>query len=140
MYLKVENLHCTNGEFSLHDISFEVESGTILAVGGPNGAGKTTLIKCLFGQIKPVSGRILLNGEDIAKKSPREISRHIAVVSQEIPEPFNFTVRDVISISGYSKDKETISIMEALEKCGTPHLLDRQYSELSGGEKRLVMV
>ncbi|MEM3675928.1 MAG: ABC transporter ATP-binding protein, partial [Thermoplasmataceae archaeon] len=140
MSLRVEGLHCNRGSFSLDEISFEVEDGTVFTIGGPNGAGKTTLINALYGHIRPLRGRITINGNDISKMSPSQVSRLVSVVSQEIPEPFNFTVRDVVSISGYSKAIENISVEDALEKCGIPDLIDRQFAELSGGEKRLVMI
>jgi branched-chain amino acid transport system ATP-binding protein len=59
----------------LHDVSLTVHAGRVLALLGRNGAGKSTCINTIVGFITPRSGRILLDGEDIAKQSPEAICR-----------------------------------------------------------------
>src|ERR1051325_9128584 len=63
------------GLAALNAVSFELPRGEIRAVIGPNGAGKSTFFNCLTGVLRPSSGRILFNGEDITGLSPDRISR-----------------------------------------------------------------
>ncbi len=66
--LAVENLVVNYGAIkALKDISLKVESSSIVTLIGANGAGKTTILRTISGIIKPVSGKIMLNGDDIAK-------------------------------------------------------------------------
>jgi len=60
---------------ALNGVNFEVGRGEIRAVIGPNGAGKSSFFNCLTGVLRPTSGRILFNGEDITGLSPDRISR-----------------------------------------------------------------
>ena len=72
--LKVEGLNAGYGAVNiLWDISFTLEDGEIVAVLGSNGAGKTTMVRAITGMLKPASGSVLFNGEEIAKKNSRMI-------------------------------------------------------------------
>ena len=62
------------GLTALHDVNFAVERGEIRAIIGPNGAGKSTFFNCVTGVLRPTSGRIVLNGEDVAGLPPHVIS------------------------------------------------------------------
>src|SRR5882762_1215485 len=63
------------GLTALNNVNFEIRRGEIRAVIGPNGAGKSTFFNCLTGVLRPTSGRILFNGEDITGQPPNIISR-----------------------------------------------------------------
>lgn len=140
MSLELEHLNFTRGTFSLEDIGLSVPEGSILGIGGQNGSGKSTLLRLMYGFYKPDSGNIRIGNVPLAILSTREISRKIAVVNQEISEPFNFTALDVVKLSGYSRENDSVSPLEAMEMCGITHLSNRIFSELSGGEKRLVII
>lgn len=74
--LKVENLVRTfGGVKAVNGVSFEVAPGELKALIGPNGAGKSTCFNMLMGQLKPTSGKVYLNGENITGRPPREIWR-----------------------------------------------------------------
>lgn len=70
------------GTPALKDVSFKVRRGEFLAIVGQNGSGKTTLIKHLNGLLKPQSGRVLMNGKDIRKEKPSQLSRKVGLVFQ----------------------------------------------------------
>ena len=140
MLLELERLNFHNGTFSIRDVTFPVPRGSILGIGGQNGSGKSTLLKLMYGFYRPHEGEVKLDGIPLKGLSPKEISRKIAVVNQEISDPFNFTALDVVKLSGYSRLNEDITPESALETCGIPHLSGRIFSELSGGEKRLVTI
>ena len=74
--LRTESLSIRFGGLSaLNGVNFEVRRGEIRAIIGPNGAGKSTFFNCLTGVLRPTSGRILFNGENIAGLSSDRISR-----------------------------------------------------------------
>lgn len=72
--LRVENL--SSGYHKdinvLNGVSLEVKKGTITSVLGPNGSGKSTLLKTIYGYLKPFSGRVIYNGEDVTNLPPHE--------------------------------------------------------------------
>jgi iron complex transport system ATP-binding protein len=133
MSLELSNVGLKLGGFFLNEISTEVAPGSILGIGGQNGSGKSTLLKLMYGFLKPHEGFVRLDGKPISKLPPREISRKIAVVNQEISEPFNFTALEVVNLSGYSRADEDSTPLAAMEACGVAHLASRGFSELSGG-------
>ncbi|WP_118133034.1 ABC transporter ATP-binding protein [Oceanicella sp. SM1341] len=74
--LKVEHLAKSfGGVKAVTDVSFEVRAGELKALIGPNGAGKSTCFNMLMGQLKPSSGRVSLDGQDITGHSPRDVWR-----------------------------------------------------------------
>src|SRR5512147_1858177 len=80
----------------LHDISFQLPPGYILAVIGPNGAGKTTLIRALTGIVPVQAGQILIDGRDMKQLSSPERARRIAVVPQARQLPPAFTAWETV--------------------------------------------
>src|SRR5438034_6200418 len=74
--LRTEGLTIRFGGLSaLNGVNFQVQPGEIRAIIGPNGAGKSTFFNCLTGVLKPTSGRILFNGEDITGLPSNAISQ-----------------------------------------------------------------
>ena len=68
--LKVEKLNAGYGPVNiLWDISFTLNDGEIVAILGSNGAGKTTMVRAITGMVKPTSGSVIFNGEEVCKKS-----------------------------------------------------------------------
>ncbi|MBQ6100402.1 MAG: ABC transporter ATP-binding protein [Methanobrevibacter sp.] len=137
-----------DGEEIFSDISFSIDRGDVLCILGPNGTGKTTLIKCLNGLHDIDSGEILINGKNIKKLSFREISKHIGYIPQSHVPSFPFKVLDVVIMgrapylnlgeSPKQKDKEIA--LNALKTLGIEHLKDKEYTNLSGGERQLVFL
>ena len=107
------------GRQVIQDISFEVNSGDILAVLGPNGAGKTTLLRCVMGFLRWQRGRSLLDGEDMRTLSQRALFSKIAYVPQARNSATAYTV------------EETILMGRSGGKC---------CSEISGGELQMVLI
>ncbi len=67
----------------LHDVNLKIEDGTITVFVGPSGCGKTTTVKMINRLIKPTSGKIIINGEDISKKNVISLRRNIGYVIQQ---------------------------------------------------------
>jgi iron complex transport system ATP-binding protein len=137
-----------NGVPVFQDISFSIKPGEIFCLLGPNGCGKTTLLDCILGHLKPGSGEIFLNDNDIINIRPEQIARQIAYVPQSHNKTFPYTVLDVvlmgraayIGMFGKPGEEDVAIAEEALAMVGITRLKDRRYTQLSGGEVQLVMV
>ena len=94
--LKIQNLSVSYGSRRvLHDVSFDVQSGEVLALIGPNGAGKSTLIRAVSGVI-PYAGQIRTNGDDFAALSTLQRAKYIATVPQAVALPPAYTVWETV--------------------------------------------
>lgn len=129
-------------------VSFSVAPGSRLAIIGPNGAGKTSLLRCLYRAAAPVAGRIELDGVNLWNMTAREAAKLIAVVLQEAPADFPFSVRDVVmmgriprrtGIGGWT-DRDREQVAHVLERLDLGHLGKRLFATLSGGEKQRVLI
>ncbi len=76
------------GLAAVDDVSFEIPAGRITGLIGPNGAGKTTLFNVIAGRLRPTSGRVLLEGEDITRLASHERSRRGLARTFQIPHEF----------------------------------------------------
>ena len=137
-----------DGEVIFSDISFSIERGDVLCILGPNGTGKTTLIKCLNGLNEINSGEILINGEDIKGLSFRQISKHVGYIPQSHVPSFPFKVFDVVlmgrapylNLTDSPKEEDGKIALDALKTLGIEGLKDKEYTNLSGGERQLVFL
>jgi len=149
MKLELKNVASGYGLKSvIEDISMEVKSGEVLCILGSNGVGKTTLFKTILGFLKLQKGEILINGESIYNYPPKELAKLIGYVPQAHNPPFPFKVMDVIlmgrvcHIKAFSSPtkKDFDIALNALETLDILYLKDRVYTEISGGEKQLVII
>lgn len=132
----------------LDGLNLNVPRGHITCLMGQNGCGKTTLIDVITGVNRFKSGKVLLNGCDITKMRPAEIAKNAAYVPQLHTVTFPYTVRDMVLMGrtaysgvfgGPKKEDERIA-EEAMAKTGILAYADRPYSNLSGGEIKLVLL
>src|SRR5512145_2121567 len=94
--LKIQNLSVSYGSRRiLHDISFDVQSGEVLALIGPNGAGKSTLIRAASGVI-PYDGHVRTNGDDFSSLAILQRAKYIATVPQAVSLPPAYTVWETV--------------------------------------------
>jgi len=88
-FFEVENLTKRfGGLVAVNNVSFKIERDEIVGLIGPNGSGKTTLIRCILGILKPDSGKVIFNGEDITKRRPWEIVQKGMVGTFQVVKPF----------------------------------------------------
>ncbi|MBE6499172.1 MAG: ABC transporter ATP-binding protein [Methanobrevibacter thaueri] len=130
------------------NINFSIQKGDVLCILGPNGTGKTTLIKCINALYEINSGEILINGENIKKLSYKEISKHIGYIPQSHIPSFPFKVFDVVlmgrapylNLTNSPKEEDKKIALNALKTLGIEDLKDKEYTNLSGGERQLVFL
>ena len=126
---------------ALDGVSFDIEAGEFFGLLGPNGAGKTTLISVLAGLARATSGRVRVNGFDVAADYAAA-RRQLGIVPQELVfDPF-FSVRESLVIqSGYFGVRNNGAwIDELLHHLGLADKADANMRQLSGGMKRRVLV
>ena len=132
----------------INGLNMRVDHGEIMCVLGKNGAGKTTLFRTILGSLPLISGRIEIDQMNMADMSRVQIARRIAYVPQSHVPPFPFTVRQVVEMGRVSHmriyqtpsrhDREAAE--KALSVMGIQDLSERTYTEISGGERQLVLI
>ena len=152
--LSLKNVSYTYGEGTpfeikaLDNVSVDINSGVVTGIIGHTGSGKSTLVQLLNGLLKPTSGQVILDGENIWDK-PKEIAkvRYRVGLVMQYPEYqlFEETVRRDIAyaplnmgLDEYSVEKR---VLEASEFAGVDiEWLDKSPFDLSGGQKRRVAI
>lgn len=142
--LSVKNINVFYGSIqALRDISFHVNEGEIVTLIGANGAGKSTILKTVSGIVRPKTGRILYNGEDITGKSPDKIVKAGIVLVPEGRHVFpNLTVKENLKIGAYLR-RDDLSADFATVYGLFPRLKEREWQlagTLSGGEQQMLAV
>jgi ABC-type branched-subunit amino acid transport system ATPase component len=127
----------------ISDITLSAELGTVTTIIGPNGAGKSTFAKTLVGILKPMSGRILVNGLDITTIPGHEIPRHgLAYVPQNDNVFKRLTVRENLEVGGFAaKGGTSVRMTEILgifTDLATAR--DKKAGLLSGGQQNLLAI
>jgi cell division transport system ATP-binding protein len=132
-----------NGTPALVDINLTLHRGDFLFITGPSGAGKSTLLKMLYGQEKPTTGRLCINGQDISQLQGNRLAmlrRRIGVVFQDYKLIPSRTVAENVSFvlhaQGYSRKEIDRRLPVTLKMVGLQDKADRFPSQLSGGEQQ----
>ncbi len=150
MELRVEGAEFAyeKGRTVFRGVEFVVRSPEIFCILGVNGAGKSTLLKSMAGFLPLNAGRVLCNGKDIVLFSRREMGRMLAYLPQSHAPLFSFSALEValmgrtahLPYMGVPGAKDREKALAALEFLGIGHLAARNITELSGGERQLVML
>lgn len=128
----------------LYDINLKLEEGNIIVFVGPSGCGKTTTVKMINRLIKPTSGQILINGEDISNKNVIELRRNIGYVIQQTGLFPHMTIKENIEIVAKMQKMNSQEIeektKELMEMVGLDYekFANRYPAELSGGQQQRV--
>jgi iron complex transport system ATP-binding protein len=134
--------------FSLAGVSFAIEAGEVFGVIGPNSAGKTTLLRLLTRVVVPTRGEVRLDGRPLATLAHADVARHVAVVPQEAPRPFPFSVEQLVLMGRYphgpgrffESDADRQQALAAMDATGVRHLAALPLEQLSGGERQRAML
>jgi len=150
MKLELRNVFCgyKKDKSVLQNVNFSVNTGEICILLGPNGVGKTTLFKSILKLIPIQSGEICIDGESVAKWSYKKLAESLGYVSQYHTPPFPYDVKDIVLLGrlnsvgylGQPKKLDYEIADAAMEDMGVIHLRDKPYTDISGGERQLVMI
>ncbi|MBE9105894.1 metal ABC transporter ATP-binding protein [Nostoc cf. edaphicum LEGE 07299] len=142
--IDVENLTVAyHGKVALHGASLQIQAGSISGLVGMNGSGKSTLFKAIMGFLKPVTGRVLINGLPIKTVQKKSLVAYVPQ-SEEVDWNFPVSVHDVVMMGRYgymnilripSANDQRV-VRESLERVQMWSMRDRQIGELSGGQKK----
>ncbi|KWV49324.1 ABC transporter ATP-binding protein [Bradyrhizobium macuxiense] len=143
--LKLENLGCGYGAVeAVHDVSFDVPSGSIFALLGPNGAGKTSTIMAIMGHVDIHGGRILLEGEDITRRRAVDrVGLGIALVPEGRQLFSDLTVDENLTVGGYARPSARDAAKRERVFGYFPRLAERRSQlagSLSGGEQQMLAI
>lgn len=145
MLLEVKDLHVSYGEIkAIRGINFNINQGEIVTIIGSNGAGKSTTLNSLAGLIKPASGTVLFNGEDVTKLESYELVKKGISLSPEGRQIFpRMSVIENLELGGYFRTKTELekgknNVFELF-----PILKERSWQAggtLSGGEQQMLAI
>ena len=141
MFIKIDNLTKRfNDLIAVDDLSFQVDKGKLICILGPSGCGKTTVLRTIGGFLKPDSGKIYIDGEDITNLSPE--NRPVSTVFQSYALFPHMTVMENViyglKFKGYSKKEALIKGEEYLDIVGLKHEKNKKVTALSGGQQQRV--
>lgn len=126
----------------------DLRTGSFIALVGRNGSGKSTLLRTMSGLIPPLDGRLELHGDPLSTYPPTALAQLISVVLTEAPDLRHTTVRELVvlgrlpytTLFGKMGRNDYASADDAIREVGIEHLRDRQFSQLSDGERQKVMI
>ena len=124
-------------------VDFEVNKGEFVVIVGPSGAGKTTILNLLGGMDKATSGQILVDGQDVAKYSERQLTQYrrddIGFVFQFYNLVQNLTALENVELATQIS-KNPLDVRMVLERVGLNKRLDNFPAQLSGGEQQRIAI
>lgn len=138
----------------VNDVSFQAAPGTFVAVLGPNGCGKTTLISALVGLHPLLAGSVRIGTHTAAPTRRRRmaptgaLAKSVALVSQAPSTTFPFSVIDMVltgrlpyvSLFAGPGSNDLDVAHGALDRLGVAHLAERTFTQLSGGERQMILL
>jgi len=144
--LAVESLVAGYGAVTvLNGLSITVRPATITTVLGANGAGKTTLLRAISGVVRPRAGRVLVDGADVARRRPEEVSRAgVAHVPEGQGVITELTVEENLRVGGLvrrARAERVAALADVYQRF--PVLADRRNraaASLSGGERQMLVI
>ncbi len=132
----------------IENIKINLKQGEILTLIGPNGAGKSTILKSIAGQLKPLGGCILLEGENLKQLSGNELARKMAVMLTKKQQAELMTCEEVVAAGRYpytgrfgilSKEDHE-KVREAMELVQAAELANLDFQQVSDGQRQRILL
>ncbi len=141
--LELKNVEIAYGRtLVIHGVSIDVPDRGVVAVMGHNGAGKTTLLRAVVGLLRPRSGQVLLDGEDVSKRPPNQrVARGLAYVPQGQQSFGELTAKENLLLVADGRPDGPRRMAEALDLFpALTGLLGRRAGLLSGGQRQQLAI
>lgn len=150
MKLTVDGLHVTlDHQPILRDVSLDAHQGDIVGLIGPNGSGKSTLLRAVYRSLRPASGVVRVDGDDVWALPARAAARRTAAVLQDgSGGAVGLCVKEIVALGrtphhglfGREGADDHRAVEEAMAVCGASPLAERDFASLSGGERQRVLL
>lgn len=132
----------------LRGIDLRVADGETLGIVGPNGSGKSTLLRVMAGTLRPSAGRVALFDKPMEAYPRLEAARYIGYVAQDAAPAFGYTAGEYVMLGRrpyqglwpFDNEEDERLARRAMADTETEAFVDRSLLELSGGERRRVMI
>ena len=129
-------------------IDAQLQGGELVCLLGPNGAGKSTLMRTIAGMQRPLTGQVLLNGNDVTQLDPKTTARQLSVVLTERVDVGMLSAYALVALgrapytgwSGKLTLQDEQIVQDAITAVSATDLAHRLVSELSDGERQKVMI
>ena len=142
MTIEIKNLSKKyNNILAVENINFKINKGSIVGLLGPNGCGKTTTIGMMLGLIKPTSGTVFINNQNIENENIRtKILEKVNFISPYVELPKKLTVEENLKVYGklYGVKNLQDRILDLMEQLNLLEFKKRKTGELSSGQKNRV--
>ncbi|MEW6131262.1 MAG: ABC transporter ATP-binding protein [Acidobacteriota bacterium] len=146
--LNVEHLSFKYSKPILNAVSLSAFDGDLITILGANGAGKSTLLKIIVGLQKLQTGKVEIDGRELAKLSGKKLARLIGYVPQDTTLKFPITATEFVlqgrfaygNLIGFESDEDIREAERAMDLTETTHLSACLMNELSGGERQRLML
>lgn len=128
----------------VHELDLKIKAGTITALVGSNGCGKSTLLRGISRLLKPTTGNVYLNGQDVHQMKAKDLAKQLGILPQSPTAPEGLTVHELVAQGRYphqswfqqwSREDEQI-VQEALTTTNLTMFADRPVDTLSGGQRQ----
>jgi len=130
------------------DLDLAIPAGELTVIVGPNACGKSTLLRSLARLLAPTHGRILLDGEDIARMRSKDLARRMGMLPQTSVAPDSIRVADLVARGRHPHQSmwrqwsraDEVATADAMAAAGVSDLAGRYVDELSGGQRQRVWI
>ena len=131
-----------------HGLNLQLQRGKLFGLLGANGVGKSTLLRTLAGRHKPLAGRVLLAGQDLAALSPLALARRLSIVLTQAPQPGLMNGYALVALGrhphsdwlGRLSREDHVTVAWAIEAVGAADLAEMPLAELSDGQRQKLMI
>lgn len=146
--IEISNMKIKYGDFEVvKGVDINIKKGEFVSIIGPNGSGKSTILKGINKNIDLSTGDVFIKGKNLNSISYKEKAKIIGFVPQEFNVAYDFSVYDIVSMGrnpytkrfGKAYNNDSLVVEDALKKTNTFKFKDKNFNNLSGGEKQRVI-